>query len=256
MRSRQVIRVEALYRTAMLAGFHRLLGIILVTEFPKSGASWLAQMLAKSTGYPFPRQEFPPFGKALYHGHRIGVRSKGPVVVVWRDPRDIMVSWYYHTLVESDKNHPGFVAQFRSRLKFDNVEDIRTNLPKFIDFNFKTPISPRFSFNDFFDYWYERPAAIDCRYEDLLIAPLETLIRVSNGLGFPLDPARAQQIVNEFSFQQQAKRAPGKENTASYLRKGVAGDWRNHFSDEAITVFRRHIGPRLIALGYEKGEVW
>ena len=52
------------------------------------------------------------------------------------------------------------------------------------------------------------------------------------------------------SFKAQAGRAAGEENAKSYLRKGVAGDWRNHFSDEAEAVFERHAGEALRRLGY------
>ena len=48
-----------------------------------------------------------------------------------------------------------------------------------------------------------------------------------------------------------AKRNPGEENKHSFLRKGVAGDWKNHFSKEARQVFNKFAGRELIKLGYE-----
>jgi len=40
------------------------------------------------------------------------------------------------------------------------------------------------------------------------------------------------------------------------LRKGVAGDWRNHFSKDAKQVFNKLAGKELIKLGYEIDESW
>lgn len=249
-RNLAVIRLEAIYRSLMLRFFYRRLGLLLVTEYPKSGGSWVAQMLSDAIDYPFPRQSFPPFGRAIYHGHRIADLGLAPVVVVWRDPRDIMVSWYYHTLFVSDKNHPGFVARHRHLLDFKDYDDIRCNLPRFIEFNFETPLSPKFSFNDFFDRWYGDANAVHCRYEDLLEKPEDELMSVCQQLGFDLSRDHCQQIVQRYSFTAQASRSPGHEDKGSYLRKGVAGDWKNHFNSDAIEMINRYLGHRLKALRY------
>lgn len=256
MRSRYVIKGEALFRLFMLRVFHKFSPLILVTEFPKSGASWLAQMLQSTTGFPFPRQQFPPMGKAIYHGHYIGIKSKGPVIVFWRDPRDIMVSWYYHTLHYSNKNHPEFVDMYRSALNFDDINNIKANLPKFIDFNFTTPLSPRFTFNDFFDYWYGRAGTIECRYESLIDDPVTTLFGICNQLGFEASIEKCASVAEEYSFKRLSDREPGKEDTGNYLRKGIVGDWKNYFTGTARQVFQERVGERLVRLGYEKDNKW
>ena len=63
-------------------------------------------------------------------------------------------------------------------------------------------------------------------------------------------------IIEERSFKSQAKRASGIEKKSSYLRKGVVGDWKNHFSIEAKQLISEYLGDRLIALGYEKNNNW
>lgn len=254
-RSRAAIRTEALYRRAMLRLLHRSLPLILVTEYPKSGASWLAQMLSALIDYPFPRQRFPALGRAIYHGHYLPA-SRGPTIVMWRDPRDIMVSWYYHTLFVSDRNHPAFVARYRAALQFGDVDDIRNNLPRFIELNFRTPLSPRFSFNDFFDAWHDRNDVVHCHYEALHAEPKIELARVATALGFAASPERVSEIAARFSFSSQAHRAPGTEDKRSYLRKGVVGDWHNHFSNKARQMMAHHLGDRLIRLGYESDDAW
>ena len=43
-------------------------------------------------------------------------------------------------------------------------------------------------------------------------------------------------------------RRAGVEDTASHYRKGVAGDWENHFDDEVTATFREVTGDLLEAL--------
>jgi hypothetical protein len=53
-----------------------------------------------------------------------------------------------------------------------------------------------------------------------------------------------------------AGRKRGEEDQFSFLRKGIVGDWRNHFSAEAAVVFDAHAGSALIELGYEPDRSW
>ena len=42
----------------------------------------------------------------------------------------------------------------------------------------------------------------------------------------------------------------------AHQRKGIAGDWRNHFSDELKGDFKERWGDLLIATGYERDLDW
>ncbi len=45
-------------------------------------------------------------------------------------------------------------------------------------------------------------------------------------------------------------RKPGEEDTRSFLRKGVVGDWRNHLDEATLEAFERIAGPLMTELGY------
>ena len=45
-------------------------------------------------------------------------------------------------------------------------------------------------------------------------------------------------------------RLRGDEDRASHFRKGVAGDWRDHFDEEAVRSFEAQAGGLLRDLGY------
>ncbi len=51
-------------------------------------------------------------------------------------------------------------------------------------------------------------------------------------------------------------RKPGQENAGHFYRKGVIGDWRNHFNEENVAIFKEIAGETLIAAGYEQDNDW
>jgi hypothetical protein len=52
---------------------------------------------------------------------------------------------------------------------------------------------------------------------------------------------RFERIVRSQRFRQVTGRARGEES-AEHLRKGVAGDWRNHFTDRIRDEFDQRFG--------------
>jgi len=63
--------------------------------------------------------------------------------------------------------------------------------------------------------------------------------------------------VGSASFEKLSRgRERGQEDPSSFYRKGVAGDWKNHFSKEDRRVFKEEAGELLIRLGYEDDLDW
>lgn len=68
---------------------------------------------------------------------------------------------------------------------------------------------------------------------------------------------RLKEILDQNSFANKSgNRTQGEENVYSHYRKGVAGDWRNHFSKEHIIFFKNHYNDLLLKLGYESHPNW
>ena len=51
-------------------------------------------------------------------------------------------------------------------------------------------------------------------------------------------------------------RAKGSEDVRSHYRKGIAGDWKTHFTPDHADYFVRMFGDLLIELGYEVDHAW
>lgn len=233
-----------------------VLPLYIVTEYPKSGGSWVSQMLSEYLNVPFPRNQFPKIQSSVMHGHYLYSPSMKNVVVVLRDGRDVMVSFYYQSLFANERFNSRLVEITRRELQFDDYDDIKKNLPRFIEYKFTTRKHPRFTWSDFINDWLDKDAAF-IRYENLLQDPVEELAQALYVVK-KNDPDRKilEQIVEKYSFETMSKRKQGEENKHSFLRKGIAGDWKNHFSKEAREVFNSFAGKELIKLGYEDDEKW
>jgi len=258
-RSNFAIRCAAAKRLLMWHALAKPLGLILVTEFPKSGGTWFCQLIGESCQIPFPRNQAPPFQQCVMHGHHLYRKQFGPTIAIVRDGRDVMVSAYHHFMIGVDIIPPRVVNRFRSRLLMDDYYDVKGNLPAFIEFMFEEFSKGiwHFSWSEFVSSVVDQPNVCLIKYEDMLRAPVDQLEAAIRFLEWPVpDRYRLQEAVDKFSFKNQSKRDPGQESKTSFLRKGIAGDWKNVFSSEARDVFKRYGAYELIKAGYERDDQW
>jgi hypothetical protein len=194
------------------------------------------------------------------HGHELFSGADERVSVVLRDGRDLMVSFYYHHLFYNEWNHHPSVDRQRAHLGFKDFDDIRRNLPNFIEY-VNCVWGKRwnhFTWAEFVESWLDNvPDSHIVKYEDLLVNPLETMERALKAVGeTEIDMVRLSEIVDKYRFEKLAGRKAGQENKSSFVRKGVSGDWVNYFTREAREVFDQYAGDALIRCGYETSHRW
>ncbi len=212
-------------------------------------------MVSEATNFPFPRNRLPLWGTSIMHGHHYYTFGMRDVLIVWRDGRDVVVSQYYHWLFGNEFGGDSW-KKYRADLGFKDYDDIFANLPKFIDYVYAQKKHPRFSWSDFVNKWIDQDVVF-VKYEHMRLNPVDELERIVMELAkIELSRKRAVDIVAEYSFQKQAGRKCGEESKTSFMRKGIIGDWKNHFSDEAKLLFKQYAGDELIKLGYEKDTDW
>jgi hypothetical protein len=92
---------------------------------------------------------------------------------------------------------------------------------------------------------------LEIRYEDLLQDTPNTLQRILRLLDARDDNATIERCTLASSFERVSKRRQGEEDSSSFFRKGVAGDWRSVFTERDRKIYEELAGDQLIRMGYE-----
>lgn len=93
-------------------------------------------------------------------------------------------------------------------------------------------------------------------YEELLSNGSILVGKILEFLAIPTDAETNENMLGLSSIKSLTGRNEGQENQKSFYRKGVSGDWRNHFSESDKAVFKSVTGDRLRRLGYERSNSW
>lgn len=102
----------------------------------------------------------------------------------------------------------------------------------------------------------EQHAVFACAYEKLLGDGATVARELFQFLDLPHDDRLIRDLLERSSFRFYAGRESGQEDRKRFYRKGIAGDWKNHFEDGEKRVFKEIAGDMLVKLGYETDLSW
>jgi hypothetical protein len=164
---------------------------------------------------------------------------------ILRDPRDIVVSWY-------------FSAKF-SHKPIDPIPELRRNLDQ-LDMmeglKYLTDAWDDFGLFDAQRSWMSRGTDEDnvrvFRFEEFSADNYLFLKDLLAYLEIELPEQEFEALYDRHKFSQIAKgREQGVEDAQSHFRKGVSGDWKNYFDDSVMAHFKKVTGDLLQVLGYQ-----
>lgn len=248
--------------------------VLFVAGLPKSGTTWLEKMVSSWPGYhellipdvaahelrtggshdyDIPEDTFTRMKGMLVltkmhvHGseHNAGVlRESGvPYVILFRDLRDVAVSnAFYVRNTPWHPEHPHYAGKDTGACLEVFAE--RT-LPAYAEWVRS------------WDRNRDAERSVVLRYEQLLGDPMGCLREVARVFELDAGEERLREIVEAHSFKRMSGgRDRGQDDGGQFVRKGVAGDWVNHFDDRLRAVYKERIGDFLVEFGYEEGRDW
>lgn len=218
------------------------------------------------------------------------VARLGPFVGfhVIRDPRDVVVSAYFsHLNSHPTENWPALVAhreRLRAAPKDDGLlleMDFRADqFRQMLEWNYEQPNVLELKMEemtaDLYDamvkaFVFVGAAAsgvtLKRRVASAVIGSARigrtkqiysSLVSLAPNAAPPAMPVeQLLPIIYEHRFSAFAEgRGRGEEDATSHYRKGLAGDWRNHFSDRHVDHFKARYNDLLIKTGYEPSADW
>ena len=177
------------------------------------------------------------------------------IVQLIRDPRDVLVSRFYHDLAHMDPVMSqlfirGSGAAISMRSDWMDAYFVR-KLEELLTYyeRYQTTID-------------ESTVALVVRYETLLERPSQELTRVARFIG--LDPLESEidAACERFAFDRVAAKDAAQldsergERRNSFLRKGKAGDWRSYFDRRLVQSLGARFNELLVRLDYEPDDRW
>ena len=218
---------------------------IFTTAYPRSGSTWLGRILsdllgARQQAIPddiivdeFAREINPEYVIRKTHWYNwqypgVGYDKK-PCKIIWitRDPRDMCVSIMYYRGLTPDKLQSTIVS-------LDN--------PKQPD---------NIGIHAFVRGWTETPPDFHVTYEELHNDPYPAIAGMFQTItGKVPNSPEIKKLVKRQQFHVIAPEYPHS------MRKGIIGDWKNHFKYDDAVLFEKLYGDLLRELGYETDPNW
>lgn len=242
-----------------------------VIGFPRSGSTWLSRLLGDlldspvtglKSAHPLAEEGLNRPGlfvvrqlhlrpsyyaslPCLVPDHKtFAVRCWTPrdlLVTILRDPRDVCVSAWKYWDIDTLPGAIRCVGEGISPIGFGSWQE-------FVGEWLRTPIRP-----------------VEVRYETLLHNPLDTLksILIQLRIELPTDE-RIWETIDRQAIDVRRKEIAingdkyiyGRAIQLKHLRKGVAGDWKNWFTQREGELAEGYFGPLMRQLGYTPDTDW
>jgi len=174
-------------------------------------------------------------GTAVYFGDKTpryyeyirnikNIYPKSKIICILRDPRDLVVSRFYHAARAGVEGI--FTVDSESR-----KSQIKLTISQFINcVSIINDAKDKYN-NDIFI----------TKYESLIGNSIFETKEIFKFLGANSDSELIERIVLQNSFQSMTNRRPGEMDKESFLRKGIVGDWVNEITDEEEKFIRETV---------------
>jgi Sulfotransferase family len=203
------------------------LRVLLRTAVGLSFARWVGDTDVQAIGEKTPEN-------ALCMNPLLECFPNAKFIHITRDGRDVCVSGWFHN---QRKSGPDFAKRF---------PDLNTYIKYTVKQHWLPYIQHAQAFGQQHPEHYH-----ELRYEDLHQDPIEQTRNILRFLGMDDSDSSTDACLAAGSFKTLTQgRTQGEEDKASFFRKGVIGDWQNHFNDSNLATYNQAAGNLPSQLGY------
>ena len=202
----------------------------------------IAQILEKpikpSAIYPavyLPRDEF----EAVIKPHLSNLKF-----FIYRDLRDTLVSLYFSFKFSHPILHDELEKHHSILNSFGKDEGFRYLMDEYIERISHIQLS-----------WIGAEI-LKIRFEDLVENQVELFEEIISYCEISVSRNKLHSIIENNRFEIKTGRNRGEEDITAHLRKGIVGDWKNHFSPAIKEEFKHRFGGTLIRTGYVASLDW
>lgn len=272
---KECARIKVIDIQSLIGIFNYENKIVFIAGLPKSGTTFVENFFYNVKGYvprnlsgthaeveshtlsAKPFEFFPKYAYSYVKTHiepskeNIEVLKNNnikKIVIMYRDPRDVAISRYFHLLKEpknpSDENYMDYLSVSKENGISHSVKIILGEYIAWID--------------GWIDIANSNPNNyLLIRYEDILANKEAVFVKISEFYNLKLSNQEIVNIIEKTDSEMrkgfQIRTNVGSKST---FRSGKSGEWREYFSDEDIRLFKNIAADKLVKFGYENDANW
>lgn len=239
------------------------LPIVIVNEYPKSGGTWFARVLAATVALPFVEDSALPLHlPSVARTPWTPRKPAGPAVYMMRDGRDVMVSLFHHRVRRVSEEPEAYAGKRWAHVRGLDADQVRAQLQSFMSETLEN--GPQNGVAPWPDHvragvqLHEQASrAAVVRYESMLTEPVATVQgAVKACFGTDASDTLVQAALDLVDRQQRESTNLTGAVESSVRRSASSGGWRSSFTRETGRLFALATNDTLIAQGFEDDPNW
>jgi hypothetical protein len=170
--------------------------------------------------------------------------GKNALFFVIRDPREMVVSWYFSTKNNHIVDRHSMLNVIRQKLIEKSKKDGLMYVIELFEWKGKF---------DVMRSWINNRNKENIRivkFEDLTQKSFKTFGDLFRFLDIGIPPSKLKELLSSYSFETLTGRKKGNEEKSSHMRAGHSNSWRKHFDSELTRFFNRKAGDIVEGFSY------